>query len=356
HPAGKEPGQSSFTAEAGLFVNTRDRSGAASPDLQFHVLGRLPALPPPLAAFINPPPSYFLICPTLCKPQSRGQLALRSNRPEVDPVIRFNYLQCPADMDVLLSGLDLSQQLAETAAISQFRDGAPPFAIDGAGRHRVVPGGDAAARREFVAATATTVWHPAGTCKMGRDVLSVVDPALRVHGVDGLRVADSSVIPVAPSGNTNAACIMIGERCAALILGREPSSAGPPPGRERGEDRAEAPPAYAQAIHLLGQLGPACAVSGLRYWARVAELWGRAMPAVAKTLLEADPLERPGALGGAVLDELRAGLRELAELPGEESRRLLAELERLAGAVRPDARAPAADDAEAPWRRWNVKP
>jgi choline dehydrogenase-like flavoprotein len=71
----------------------------------------------------------------------------------------------------------------------------------------------------------TTTWHPAGTCKMGRDPLAVVDPQLRVHGVDGLRVADASIMPELPSANINAACIMIGERCADLV---RRASSGPP--------------------------------------------------------------------------------------------------------------------------------
>jgi choline dehydrogenase len=72
--------------------------------------------------------------------------------------------------------------------------------------------------RSFIRNAASTVWHPVGTCKMGWDAAAVVDPTLRVHGIEGLRVADASVMPTITSGNTNAACVMIAEKAAAMIL------------------------------------------------------------------------------------------------------------------------------------------
>jgi choline dehydrogenase len=71
---------------------------------------------------------------------------------------------------------------------------------------------------EWVRNTAETTYHPVGTCKMGQDPMAVVDPELRVHGIEGLRVADASIMPTLTSGNTNAPCIMIGEKCAELVL------------------------------------------------------------------------------------------------------------------------------------------
>jgi choline dehydrogenase len=83
----------------------------------------------------------------------------------------------------------------------------------------IVPGNvDAAGLEGFIRSQASTLWHPAGTCKMGQDEQAVVDPQLRVRGVEGLRVADASVMPTVTSGNTVAACFMIGAKAADLIL------------------------------------------------------------------------------------------------------------------------------------------
>ena len=219
HPSRRDPGQSGFTAEAGLFASTRDQSGAVSPDLQFHVLARLPPQPPWLAALLRLPPQYFVVCPTLCKPHSRGQVTLRSDLPGDDVLIQPNYLECAADVEVLARGIELTRELARARGLRDFSDDAQvPFAISGTTFARLsLPAGRGRALSEFIAATSTTVWHPAGTCGMGRGRHAVVDPELRVHGVDGLRVADASVMPTVPAGNINAACIMIGERCADLV-------------------------------------------------------------------------------------------------------------------------------------------
>jgi len=87
-------------------------------------------------------------------------------------------------------------------------------------RREVFPGpqaGDDQALRDYIRDTGTTIFHPAGTCRMGADARAEVDERLRVHGIGGLRVADASIMPTVVSGNTNAACIMIGERCAAML-------------------------------------------------------------------------------------------------------------------------------------------
>jgi choline dehydrogenase len=78
---------------------------------------------------------------------------------------------------------------------------------------------------EWVRNTAETTYHPVGTCKMGQDAMAVVDPELRVHGIEGLRVADASIMPTLTSGNTNAPCIMIGEKCAEMVLGAATATA-----------------------------------------------------------------------------------------------------------------------------------
>lgn len=221
HRPARSPGQSAFTAEAGLFVNTRDQSGVVSPDLQYHVLGRMPELPPWMATRLKLPDDYFVICPTLVQPLSRGQVTLRSDVPDDDPLIQPNYFQCEADALTLVRGIEQMRALLATPSLRGFvQDGATAFAIPGAnGVPVALPPGSGPTLCEFVALTPTTPWHPVGTCKMGRDHLAVVDPELRVYGIDGLRVADAAIIPVIPSGNINAACIMIGEKCAALVAG-----------------------------------------------------------------------------------------------------------------------------------------
>ena len=216
--ARNNPGRALINGEAGLFVNTRDRSGVASPDLQYHVLAGMDLLP---VADPN-----FLICPTLCKPYSRGHVELRSADPADQPIIQPRYLECQSDIDTLLAGIELGLEIARTAPLKDLCSDAAPFAVpDPTQPHTRVPvPARGAALTDFVRSNATTVWHPVGTCRMGRDRMAVVDPQLRVHGIDGLRVADASVMPTIPTGNTNAPAIMIGEHAAELIRRRTAST------------------------------------------------------------------------------------------------------------------------------------
>jgi choline dehydrogenase len=114
-------------------------------------------------------------------------------------------------MRVIVEGVKLSRQLAHAKAFQPYR---------GAELH---PGSTVQSDQEianFVRAEAQTLYHPVGTCKMGSDSTAVVDGSLRVHGIDGLRVADASVMPRIPCGNTNAATIMIAEKAADMIRAR----------------------------------------------------------------------------------------------------------------------------------------
>jgi choline dehydrogenase-like flavoprotein len=219
--ARNNPGRALINGEAGLFVNTRDRSGVASPNLQYHVLAGMELLP------VGEP--NFLICPTLCKPDSRGHVALRSLDPADQPIVQPQYLECQSDIDTLLTGIELAVELSRTAPLSDLSADAPAFAVPNPlephMRVPVPPGG--APLVDFVRTNATTVWHPVGTCRMGRDRMAVVDPQLRVHGIDSLRVVDASVMPTIPSGNTNAPAIMIGEYAADLIRGHAASTLSP---------------------------------------------------------------------------------------------------------------------------------
>jgi choline dehydrogenase len=194
-----------FIAESGLFVRTRPGMQSASPDLQYHFSGGIPAFIP--KDYPTTGPTFFFV-PIIVQPESRGEVRLRSGNPSDPPLLMPNYLQCDADVQVHLAGIRQSRDLAQTKAMADFNAG------EGA------PGTDKseAAMIEYIRTHASTVWHPVGTCKMGRDPLGVVDPELRVHGVVGLRIADASIMPKIVAGNTNATCVMIGEKAAQMIL------------------------------------------------------------------------------------------------------------------------------------------
>ncbi|SKC05487.1 GMC family oxidoreductase [Dyadobacter psychrophilus] len=184
-----------------LFVNTKNDGSAV--DLQINFT---PSLPQPLAPILpdlGGPVCIFL--PILVQPESRGEVVLRSDNAADKPIINPNYLENEADVAVLSKAVELVRKLANTPKFLELNGG------------EMVPGADADIEA-FVRTQSTTIWHPAGTCKMGNDAMSVVDPELRVHGIQNLRVADASVMPTVTSGNTVAACFMIGEKAADMTL------------------------------------------------------------------------------------------------------------------------------------------
>jgi choline dehydrogenase len=190
--------------EAGAFVRTR--SDVPGPDIQFHAA---PVLL--LDHGLTPPPAHgFSIGPTLLAPSSRGSVTIRSADPGDQPLIAANYFSTEEDVDAMLSGLRLGLEIAEQPALLRFakeRFLPPPGAL-----------GDEQLRAHL-RATTETMGHPAGTCAMGRGDESVVDSELRVHGIEGLRVVDASVMPTIPRGNTNAPVIMIAEKASDMIRG-----------------------------------------------------------------------------------------------------------------------------------------
>ncbi|MBM3619549.1 MAG: choline dehydrogenase [Alphaproteobacteria bacterium] len=141
--------------------------------------------------------------------ESTGSVHVKSADPAEAPAIRFNFLSARADREGVLAAIRKGRELMATSPLKE---------ITG---EEIAPG---AARQtdeeilDWVRKTAETTYHPVGTCKMGNDPMAVVDPELRVHGIAGLRVADASIMPTLTSGNTNAPCIMIGEKCAAMVL------------------------------------------------------------------------------------------------------------------------------------------
>jgi choline dehydrogenase-like flavoprotein len=141
------------------------------------------------------------------RPESRGTVRLASPRAKDAPLIDPNFLSDDRDMAVLLRGVKLMRRICESAPLS---------AHGGKERHSAGVTDDAALA-EIIRNRADTVYHPVGTARMGSDADAVCDPQLRVRGVDGLYVADASVMPRLVSGNTNAPSIMIGERCADFV-------------------------------------------------------------------------------------------------------------------------------------------
>jgi choline dehydrogenase len=197
--------------EAVAFVDSGMRSGTEVPDLQMFILPMgypenqdQPGLHLPIDSS-----SSLTLMPTMIYPESRGTVRLASTDPRTAPLIDPNYLAEPRDLATLVAGMEL---VRETLA--------HPAVAHEVGRE-VLPRPDqhGADLAEFVRRNASGVYHPVGTCRMGTDERAVVDPALRVRGVDGLRVADASIMPSIVGGNTNAAAMMIGERAAELIVG-----------------------------------------------------------------------------------------------------------------------------------------
>jgi choline dehydrogenase len=203
---------SSSVAEALAFVRTR--SGLPAADIELHMA-----------------PAYFnehgadtieghalTVGPTLLTPKSRGRVWLASSDPFAKPLILGNHLTEPDDVTAMVAGMKLSRKIAA----------AEPLA--GLITNEYFPGpgigaDDDEAIEADIRRRAELIYHPVGTCRMGSDDEAVVDPELRVRGVEGLRVVDASVMPTITGGNTNAPTIMIAERAADLIAGKVPTPA-----------------------------------------------------------------------------------------------------------------------------------
>ncbi|HUR32387.1 MAG TPA: GMC family oxidoreductase N-terminal domain-containing protein [Vicinamibacterales bacterium] len=183
-----------------LFAKMRDGMSAAPPDLQ---LNFTPSVPAPLQPVL-PFKGCCIFLAILVQPFSIGEVTLRSANPADAPKINPRYLSAQADVDALVKAVKLARDITGTKAFSAANGG------------EVFPG-PAADLTNHVRTQGATLWHPAGTCKMGQDAMAVVDPQLRVRGVQGLRVADASVMPTVPSGNTVAGCFMIGEKAADMM-------------------------------------------------------------------------------------------------------------------------------------------
>lgn len=187
------------TVTAGMFLRSDASNYGDPPDLQFYV-GR----------GLDTPDRFITITVSLVRPKSRGVITLRSADPLAAPIIRANYLQEQADVNALVRGVNLARWFGETEAYADLR------------ADEILPGPSMKSDGElatFVRRDSDTIYHGAGTCKMGpaSDRLAVVDPSLRVRDIDGLRIADGSIMPEVVNATTNAACVMIGEKAADLV-------------------------------------------------------------------------------------------------------------------------------------------
>ena len=204
----------SSVAEVCAFVRTR--AGLPAPDIQFH-MGAAYFEDHGRATFDG---DAIVIGPVLVSPRSRGTIRLRSTDPLAKPRILTNSLAEPDDVESLVAGMELAREIAAASPLAE------------AIVRELKPGAGASGREDLEADLRRRLfllYHPSGTCRMSDTAEgAVVDSRLRVHGIEGLRVADASIFPVIPGGNTNAPAIMVGEKASDLIREREPARAAAP--------------------------------------------------------------------------------------------------------------------------------
>lgn len=192
-----------------MFAFLKSDPSAPIPDIQLH---SMPWAYPPIPDEDGRPTVDLRPCmtvqPTLIYPKSRGRITLKSSDPTVAPHIDPRYLSDPADLELLVKAAELTREIM---GASEMRSEVG---------EEIEPGGaflDQQKLRAEIPRRASTVYHPVGTCRMGVGEQAVVDPQLRVRGIEGLRVADASIMPSITGGNTNAPCIVIGEKCVDLL-------------------------------------------------------------------------------------------------------------------------------------------
>jgi choline dehydrogenase-like flavoprotein len=211
HTEGQGP-LTSNGVESGGFWRTRE--GLDAPDIQLHFLPTLFQDPAVRLQLAGRRAHGLTISANVAKPHSRGYLALVSPDPTAKPLIVHNYYAEPEDLHSQVAGVRMCMEIARTEPLA-----------DWVSEPLLVPASDS--DEDIIAhirARAVTTYHPVGTCKMGVDDLAVVDPQLRVRGVEGLRVVDASIMPMVPCGNTNAPTIAVAEKAADIIRRRTPGS------------------------------------------------------------------------------------------------------------------------------------
>ncbi|MFI5657324.1 GMC family oxidoreductase [Streptomyces sp. NPDC051684] len=208
---GPIPENSAMDSDAGLFIQ-RDPE-AAGPDLMFHFY-QIPFTDNPERLGYEQPEHGVSMTPNIPKPKSRGRVYLTSADPEVKPALDFRYFTDEDDYDgkTLVDGIKIAREIAKTEPLAGWL------------KREVCPGPDVTddeALSEYARKVAHTVYHPAGTCRIGAadDELAVVDPQLKVRGLNSIRIADASVFPTMPAVNPMIGVLMVGEKCAELLGG-----------------------------------------------------------------------------------------------------------------------------------------
>ncbi|MDN3566773.1 GMC family oxidoreductase N-terminal domain-containing protein [Paeniroseomonas aquatica] len=189
-------------AEANLFA--RVLPGAEEPDMQYLFVNFT------VTTYEDGPDPWpgFMFSACQCRPDSRGTISLRSADPDDKPVIRANYLEAAHDQRLMVEGVKYARRLAQQGPLAALIE------------EELTPGPQAHTDEEILAhirRDGGTVYHPCGTARMGDDAMAPVDPRLRLKGIEGLMVADASVMPLVPSSNIQPAALMIGERAAAFL-------------------------------------------------------------------------------------------------------------------------------------------
>ena len=191
---------------APLLAFLRTRPELATPDVQMHLVPY--SIKDPKTRKLQDFPSMTIACYQL-RPESLGSIHIRSKDPKAQPAIRFNFLADPIDQAAMTAGFRMMRKIVDAAPMDAYRDGeySPGPAVN-----------TDAEILTWIRNNSQTAYHPIGTCRMGpAGPSTVVDDKLKVHGLDGLRVADASIFPTMPSGNTNAPSIMVGEKAAEIL-------------------------------------------------------------------------------------------------------------------------------------------
>lgn len=190
-------------AEATFFW--KSDSAIDTPDMQpFQI--EVPYTSPETMAQFNPPPGSWSLSPAIVRPKSRGEVRITGAKPADGVAIHANTLQDSCDMAAIMHCVELCREIGNSKELAEFN------------KREVMPGPlKGEAMKNFIRDGAVTYWHESCTAKMGTDAMSVVDGQLRVHGIEGLRIADASIMPRVTTGNTMAPCVIIGEQAAAAI-------------------------------------------------------------------------------------------------------------------------------------------